>query len=145
MKTLSNYISESVFDGGDLDYMGDLLDLYNSKSKEEYVSRWEHLVDLLKSSADLAPYDKRGLLIHNPRQLYIRLERVGEARWVDFGPAKKGYMMRWSDYYNQIEYSKNAPTNYTDMVIKAFVKESPLYLLPDSLVKSYKKLIRSLK
>ena len=152
MKELKEILNESIFDMDDNDLdiaKSDLWDIYNSKTKEEFIERCEYLSLRLKNMAKLAPYDAMGYLIRKTHTRYISIlawAHDNTITGVAFGPDKNAYRMIWNSRSNSVLCERSKIMDFTNTRIDP--RESskfanfPVFLLPKELVPSYTKLTR---
>lgn len=151
MKDLKEIIAESLLDIDDstLDLLNDdLMDIFNSKSEDEWDKRWDALKFKIETTAELAPMDKKGYLIRKVGRLYIRIPQYADyhvysPKSIQLGRDNNGYVIIWNRSTNRAHIKKSKHLNFKNELIKNYIKY-PLYILPDDLKKSYREIITKL-
>lgn len=145
MKSL--YESIMDMDDTDLDYVrGDLIDMLNSKSEDEWNRRWDYLRLRLSTNGETAPKDQHGYLQKKQGRVYIRLYRVSydnTIKSIHLGKDTDGYIFGWNRRANKVTLGQSRYIRFRDYNLnsKEYV-EYPLYILPNDLKKSYRELIK---
>lgn len=145
MKNL--YESIMDMDDTDLDYVNsDLLDLFNSKSEDEWNRRWDYLRLRLLNNGEIAPKDRFGYLQKKPGRLYIRLYQVSydkTLKIIHLGKDTNGYIFGWNRRANKVTLSQSRYIRFRDNDLNSNqYDEYQLYILPNDLKKSYKEIIK---
>lgn len=149
MKDLITHIYESIMDmdDTDLDYAcGDLIDMLNSKSEEEWNRRWDFLRLRLLNKAEIAPKDQFGYLQKKQGRVYIRLYRVSydkTLKSIHMGKDTDGYIFGWNRKANKVTLGQSKYIRFRDNNLNSKeYDECLLYILPNDLKKSYRELIK---
>lgn len=149
MKDLITHIYESIMDmdDTDLDYAcGDLIDMLNSKSEEEWNRRWDFLRLRLLNKAEIAPKDQFGYLQKKQGRVYIRLYRVSydkTLKSIHMGKDTDGYIFGWNRKANKATLGQSKYIRFRDNNLNSKeYDECLLYILPNDLKKSYRELIK---
>lgn len=134
-------------DDTDLDYaMGYLIDMFNSKSEDEWNKRWDYLRLRLLNKGEIAPKDPYGYLRKKQGRVYIRLYQVSydmSIKPIHLGRDTDGYMIGWNRRANKVVLSQNRYITFRDKNLNSKeYNEYPLYILPNDLKKSYRELIK---
>lgn len=145
MKSL--YESIMDMDDTDLDYVrGDLIDMLNSKSEDEWNRRWDYLRLRLSTNGETAPKDQHGYLQKKQGRVYIRLYRVSydnTIKSMHFGRDTDGYILGWNRRANEVKLGQSKYIRFRDSNFNSKeYDEYPLYILPNDLKKSYRELIK---
>lgn len=145
MKSL--YESIMDMDDTDLDYArGDLIDMLNSKSEDEWNRRWDYLRLRLLNNGETAPKDQHGYLQRKQGRVYVRLYQVlydHSIYAIHFGKDTNGYILGWNRKANKVVLDQNRYINFRNSNLNdREFKEQPLYILPNDLKKSYRELIK---
>ena len=145
MKSL--YESIMDMDDTDLDYVrGDLIDMLNSKSEDEWNRRWDYLRLRLSTNGETAPKDQHGYLQKKQGRVYIRLYRVSydnTIKSMHFGRDTDGYILGWNRRANEVKLGQSKYIRFRDSHFNSKgYDEYPLYILPNDLKKSYRELIK---
>lgn len=145
MKSL--YESIMDMDDTDLDYVrGDLIDMLNSKSEDEWNRRWDYLRLRLSTNGETAPKDQHGYLQKKQGRVYIRLYRVSydnTIKSIHFGRDTDGYILGWNRRANEVKLGQSKYIRFRDSNFNSKeYDEYPLYILPNDLKKSYRELIK---
>lgn len=150
MKELRTYISEGIFDEEDqlneLDCFGvDLQTLLNAKSEEDFNNLYELLKKRVEKEGKLVKLRHDYLLPHEPRKTYIIFrsdteKTMGFPNRVIYGTAGTSYRMAWNKHYvSNLQWSGGMRTAVANIQDDNGKK---VYYLPDSLKKSYNKVIK---
>ena len=145
MKSL--YESIMDMDDTDLDYArGDLIDMLNSKSEDEWNRRWDYLRLRLSTNGEIAPKTSYGYLQKKQGRIYIRLYQVSydkTIKSIHLGKDTDGYIFGWNRKANKVTLGQSKYIRFRDSNLnsKEYV-EYPLYILPNDLKKSYRELIK---
>lgn len=134
-------------DDTDLDYAcGDLIDMLNSKSEEEWNRRWDFLRLRLLNKAEIAPKDQFGYLQKKQGRVYIRLYRVSydkTLKSIHMGKDTDGYIFGWNRKANKVTLGQSKYIRFRDNNLNSKeYDECLLYILPNDLKKSYRELIK---
>lgn len=145
MKSL--YESIMDMDDADLNYaVGDLIDMFNSKSEEEWNKRWDYLRLRLTNNGEEAPKDRSGYLQKKPGRVYIRLYQPSYDKTlkpIHFGRDTDGYIMGWNRRADKVTLSQSKYIRFRDSNLDGKkYNEYPLYILPNDLKKSYREIIK---
>ena len=145
MKSL--YESIMDMDDTDLDYArGDLIDMLNSKSEDEWNRRWDYLRLRLSTNGETAPKDQHGYLQKKQGRLYIRLYQVSydkNLKSIHLGKDTDGYIFGWNRRANEVKLGQSKYIRFRDSNFNSKeYDEYPLYILPNDLKKSYRELIK---
>lgn len=141
---------ESIMDMDDteLDYAaGDLMDMFNSKSTDEWRMRCDYLKLRLSNNGKIAPMDHKGHLRKKQGELYIRMYHLRHSKHITlhFGDDSNTYILGWNKMYNRIEFGKSIYIRFEDDELNdKEYDDCPLYILPDDLKKSYREIIKKL-
>ena len=140
---------ESIFDMDEesLNYASsNLIDMYNSKSEEEWNKKWDFLRLRLLNKAEIAPKDQLGYLQKKPGRIYIRLYQVSydhSIYAIHFGKDTNGYILGWNRKANKVVLDQNRYINFRNSNLNdGEFEKQPLYILPNDLKKSYRELIK---
>ena len=168
MKDLITYINEGIFDeeenlndletknlyesimdmdDTDLDYVNsDLLDLFNSKSEDEWNRRWDYLRLRLLNNGEIAPKDYRGYLQKKPGRLYIRMYQASydkTLKIIQLGKDTNGYIFGWNRGANKVILNQSRYIRFRDNYLNSKQYAGyQLYILPNDLKKSYREIIK---
>lgn len=156
MKDLKLYINESIFDEEDqlneLDCFGvDLQTLFNAKSEEEFNKLYELLKKRVEKEGKLVKLKHDYLLPHEPRKIYIIFrsdteKNMGFPNRIMYGTAESSYRMVWN---KRAKYSvSNLQWSGGMRVVITSIQDDngkKVYYLPDSLKKSYNKVIKMMR
>ena len=145
MKSL--YESIMDMDDTDLDYVrGDLIDMLNSKSEDEWNRRWDYLRLRLSTNGETAPKDQHGYLQKKQGRVYIRLYRVSydnTIKSIHLGKDTDGYIFGWNRRANKVTLGQSRYIRFRDSNLNSKeYDEYPLYILPNDLKKSYREIIK---
>lgn len=150
MKDLKEIITESIFDMDDsaLDLLkDDLINMFNSRSEDEWNKRWDILRLKLKNTGEIAPKDRYGHLQKKQGRIYIRLYQVlydKTLKAIHFGRDTDGYIIGWNKRANKVTLDQNRYIRFRDSNLNSKeYDEYPLYILPNDLKKSYRELIKN--
>lgn len=145
MKSL--YESIMDMDDTDLDYArGDLIDMLNSKSEDEWNRRWDYLRLRLLTNGETVPKDQHGFLQKKQGRVYIRLYQVSydkTLKSMHFGRDTDGYILGWNRRFNKVALGQSRYIRFRDSNLNSKeYDEYPLYILPNDLKKSYREIIK---
>lgn len=145
MKSL--YESIMDMDDTDLDYArGDLIDMLNSKSEDEWNRRWDYLRLRLLNNGETAPKDQYGYLQKKQGRVYIRLYQVSYDKTIKpihLGKDTDGYIFGWNRRTNKVTLEQNRYIRFRDSNLNSKeYDEYPLYIIPNDLKKSYREIIK---
>lgn len=134
-------------DDRSLDYVtSDLIDMFDSKSEEEWNKRWDYLRLRLTNNGEKASKDQYGYLQKKQGRVYIRLYQVSydkTLKSIQLGKDTDGYIFGWNRRANKatLGQSKYIRFRNSNLNSKEY-DEYPLYILPNDLKKSYREIIK---
>lgn len=140
---------ESIFDMDEesLNYASsNLIDMYNSKSEEEWNKKWDFLRLRLSTNGEIVPKDQHGYLQKKQGRVYIRLYQISYGKTIKsihLGRDTDGYIFGWNRRANKVTLGQSRYIRFRDSNLNSKeYDEYPLYILPNDLKKSYRELIK---